>query len=414
MVAAMTPPKKDTPAKKAPDPTPPQRRLLRSPNDRMLFGVAGGLADFLGLDATLVRLGFVVSAFFGGFGVLAYLVMAVVVPENDGSGNPLPLRRPPMWVLIPLGIVALASIPGPLWHLDGGGWWFGGPLWIGLLIFGAVWAFRRLTGRPMQWGRSSDAKSSTKGGPGSEAATKELGSGEPPRLLRLLAIAVLGIAGLATVAALVVVSVWLAATGNGAAVAGVVIALGIAIAAAALTETGRRRVAPWLLGVALVLALPAGAVAAADIHFDGGIGQREYRPTAIADLPQNGYSLGVGQLVVDLRDLPWAKGQTVDLSTELGVGQMIVSVPTSVCVQAHATGKAGELLIRGDKSNGVDPEVDQGAPRSQAPVLKLDSKIQLGQMIVTDEAPSQVTGGNGADYDHNRLSAESQRQVCGL
>jgi phage shock protein PspC (stress-responsive transcriptional regulator) len=417
MVADMSPSKKDTPAKKTPDPTPPQRRLLRSRSDRMMFGVAGGLADYLGIDATLVRLGFVVSAFFGGFGVLAYLAMAVVVPENDGSGSPLPLRRPPIWALILLGFVALAIIP---WHGFHGGWWpgFAGPLWLGILIFGGIWVVQRLRGKPMPWNQASEspAGSASKSAQpkGAEAKTEELRDGSGPRVLRLLGFVVLAMAGVAAVVGVIVVSAWLAATGNVAAVAGLVIALGVGLAAAAFTEDGRRRVAPWLLGIALVLAVPAGAVAAADIHFDGGIGERTYRPTAVADIPTDGYDLGVGQLVVDLRDLPWTKGQTIDVGTKLGIGQMIVSVPSSVCVQAHATGKAGELLIRGDQSDGVDPEVDQGEPRSDAPRLKLDSKIQLGQMIVTDESPSQAEGTHGPDYDHNRLSAESQRAVCGL
>src|SRR5215218_917569 len=72
-----------------------ERRLLRSSSERMLWGVAGGLAQYLRIDPTLVRLGFAVAAFFGGFGLLAYLVMAVIVPQDDGTGQPLRGRRPP-------------------------------------------------------------------------------------------------------------------------------------------------------------------------------------------------------------------------------------------------------------------------------------------------------------------------------
>ena len=79
---------------------------------------------------------------------------------------------------------------------------------------------------------------------------------------------------------------------------------------------------------------------------------------------------------------------------------MIVSVPSQVCVIGHATGKAGELIVAGDVSHGIDPEVDQGTPTTNAPRLDLDADIQLGQMIVTDEAPDQVDD-HGADYDHH-------------
>src|SRR5262249_18609069 len=151
------------------------------------------------------------------------------------------------------------------------------------------------------------------------------------------------------------VSAWAAATGHGTAVAAIVIALGAGIACIAFIRGVDRRVAPWLLALALVLAVPAGAVAAADVHFDSSIGKREYKPTTVADLPSSGYELGTGQLVVDLRDLPWAKGQTITTSAHLGLGQMIVSVPTNVCVVAHATGKVGELVVAGEVSHGVDP-----------------------------------------------------------
>src|SRR4051812_20153418 len=68
----------------------PRRPLLRSRSDRMLWGVAGGLAAHLGFDAILVRIAFVLTTFFGGAGILAYLVLAVALPEDDGDGNPVP------------------------------------------------------------------------------------------------------------------------------------------------------------------------------------------------------------------------------------------------------------------------------------------------------------------------------------
>src|SRR4029077_6951670 len=67
----------------------PRRPLLRSKDDRMVWGVAGGLAAHIGFSATLVRLAFVLLTLFGGAGLLAYLVLAVALPEDDGTGNPV-------------------------------------------------------------------------------------------------------------------------------------------------------------------------------------------------------------------------------------------------------------------------------------------------------------------------------------
>lgn len=60
-------------------------RLTRSRDDRLLGGVAGGLGAFLGLDASLVRLVFVLLAVFGGSGILLYLALWLVVPPADDA-----------------------------------------------------------------------------------------------------------------------------------------------------------------------------------------------------------------------------------------------------------------------------------------------------------------------------------------
>jgi hypothetical protein len=347
--------------------------------------------------------------------VIAYLVMAVVVPEDDGSGQPSESRRPPTWAIILLAIAVLIALPGPFWGWgwgwdNGGGWhWWGffGPLWLIFLIvagFLVVRAMRR--GRPF-FGRRGDGGESTTA---EVSAGEGAGGDEPPRALRAIALAALAIAAICAAFTVAACAAWATATGHGDVVAGVVIAIGVAIAATAFV-TDARRIAPWLLAGALVLGLPAGATAAADIRFDGGIGEREYRPASITELPAEGYDLGVGQLTVDLRDLPWADGQTVSLSTELGLGQLIVSVPPGVCVDADAKGKAGELVVRGEKSDGVDVEIDQSQPQGTAPRLDLSAEIQLGQLIVTDRDPIDVE-------EHDLLESErseelqSEREAC--
>ena len=57
-------------------------RLMRSQTDRVVAGVAGGVAQRFGLNSTLVRLAWVVSVFFGGFGVAAYLILWIALPKG--------------------------------------------------------------------------------------------------------------------------------------------------------------------------------------------------------------------------------------------------------------------------------------------------------------------------------------------
>lgn len=61
------------------------KRLYRSRTDRQLAGVCGGLANYLEIDPTMIRIAFVLLALFGGPGLLLYIIMALVVPEEPTS-----------------------------------------------------------------------------------------------------------------------------------------------------------------------------------------------------------------------------------------------------------------------------------------------------------------------------------------
>jgi phage shock protein PspC (stress-responsive transcriptional regulator) len=75
------------------------KKLYRSRDNVMLAGVAAGLADFLDIDPTIVRLIFAFSIFLGGTGLLVYFVMWMVVPEEPDPSSEVveanqPLRKP--------------------------------------------------------------------------------------------------------------------------------------------------------------------------------------------------------------------------------------------------------------------------------------------------------------------------------
>ena len=59
-----------------------RERLYRSRSDRMIFGVAGGMADWFDLDPSLVRLVWALLILAGGVGLLLYIIAAIVIPEE--------------------------------------------------------------------------------------------------------------------------------------------------------------------------------------------------------------------------------------------------------------------------------------------------------------------------------------------
>lgn len=59
-----------------------EKRLYRSRNQRMLAGVCGGIAEYFNVDPTLIRLGWVIFGVMGGAGLLAYIIAALIIPQE--------------------------------------------------------------------------------------------------------------------------------------------------------------------------------------------------------------------------------------------------------------------------------------------------------------------------------------------
>ena len=58
------------------------KRLYRKRDGRMIAGVCNGLADYFDIDPTIVRLGWLITVFCFGGGVLAYIIAAIVIPNE--------------------------------------------------------------------------------------------------------------------------------------------------------------------------------------------------------------------------------------------------------------------------------------------------------------------------------------------
>ncbi len=71
--------------------TPTYKRLYRARNDKMLAGVCGGLARYLNIDPVAARVLFaVLTIFTWGTGVLAYIMLWIMVPEEPVAVDPWP------------------------------------------------------------------------------------------------------------------------------------------------------------------------------------------------------------------------------------------------------------------------------------------------------------------------------------
>ena len=59
-----------------------EKKLYKSATDKKIAGVCGGLAEYFNVDATLIRLAWVLFSLLGGSGLLAYIIAALVIPDR--------------------------------------------------------------------------------------------------------------------------------------------------------------------------------------------------------------------------------------------------------------------------------------------------------------------------------------------
>ncbi len=58
------------------------KRLYRSSTDQMIAGVCGGIAEYFGVDSTVIRVAWVIFSLMGGSGILAYIIAAILMPKD--------------------------------------------------------------------------------------------------------------------------------------------------------------------------------------------------------------------------------------------------------------------------------------------------------------------------------------------
>jgi phage shock protein PspC (stress-responsive transcriptional regulator) len=324
---------------------PPPRRLYRTRDDRVIAGVCGGIARYFNIDPVLVRVGAVALAFLGGAGLLAYLAAVLLIPKEGESGRP---PEAPSRGLVITGAVLLVVAFCVVLPFRGG--W--GPGW-GLVPLGFVALAGLLVWR---------------------VASGQRPEGDARAVLRAMA---LGLALIAFCVVLAIGAAWASAAGGDGVVAGIVIAAGLALIASAFFGSWAR----WLILPALAVALPAGVVAAANLDVRGGTGEVTYRPASSAEV-HDSYRLGVGHLVVDLRDARLTPGDH-RIKVRLGVGGAELLVAPGVCVSTDNHVGIGGTSVFNRNGGGVDAQwTDERSAPEGTPRVVIDGDVGIGALIV--------------------------------
>jgi hypothetical protein len=169
---------------------------------------------------------------------------------------------------------------------------------------------------------------------------------------------------------------FIAAIGGGTAEAILAIFAGLGLIAAGLVGGPR-----WLLLPAVVLLLPLAVVSAAGIDLHGGLGHRDYRPAAMADLRPE-YRLGAGDLNLDLRGLALPPGRT-NVKLVVGMGDARVRLPEGACSTTDAQIGVGATSLPDRKPHGFDLAIAAApVPAEHRPMVHIDANIGLGYLHV--------------------------------
>jgi phage shock protein PspC (stress-responsive transcriptional regulator) len=368
--------------------------LTRRVEDRMIAGVAGGLADYAGTGATWVRIAFVVLALAGGIGVFIYLLCWLMVPGRDGRrliGANVSGGVQAIGTLLGIGVLALVSAlllsntgsfspPSLLWALA-------------LAVVGVVLLHDDEPPHPV-------ARTPVTARP--RAGRLRL---RPLSALTLLTLAtllmVLGALGLLTNLSIIDMSV-----GSFPALALVIVGVGLVIG----TRWGRSRILV-LIGLLLVPIVAISSVI--DVPLRGAI-STSYRyvtdPVALDDR----YEFLAASTTFDLSEVDFPAG-TTDLSIELGTGAVDVVVPRGITVDVSAHSDAGRVGVFNRFQEGIDLTVDGIFPAKEpeGATLNLNVVAALGSISIRRGYADQRNERRTQKDEHDRRRKERRRDGKG-
>ena len=329
-----------------------QRLLRRSRTDRVAAGVSGGLGEYFGVDPVLFRVLFATSAFFGGAGILAYVIAWAAIPEAgtarapiDGWVAKLRARRVPVWAVVIVGGLILWGAAFS--------WWAPGPTFpvVALIVLAIVFFTRRdlqsPSPEPAEASGAPTTVSLDKGGDPSTQPTwvhdarswfEESRAAARERRRRSFPIRIgVTVALIGTLTSLAIAD----------AISGIQLqwyfwATHAVLAAGILVALVSRRWSWSLVPLIIPAAIGAAAFAGSDASLHDGIGQREWKPVSTTSAD---YRLAFGQGILDLRDLRTTGPARFDIT--LGAGQVRLVVPRTMNVTVRADVHAGDVQVNG-------------------------------------------------------------------
>ena len=393
--------------------------LFRPDEGRWLAGVAAGLALRLEVSPWIVRIGFALLCFAGGLGAILYVAGWLLIPAEgetesiiqNWSGN----GQARQWLGMILVAVAVMILAGQTWFIRGDLAFAVVLIGIGVMLYRGYLRFGDRRRTPASSSGQVAAAASSPAVPG--GGEREPPAGDPPaaptppppREVSFLGRAAVGLAVLA-VGVLGLLDTAIADFRPDfhhyvALVVGVV-ALGLVIGA----WFGRPGGLVVLGSVLLPILLISRFAGLADFTFTTSVSEL-HRPGSV-EAVRGSYRLDVGELTIDLRRVEFA-GRTVELDTEVEIGEIVVRLPADVAAEVRGAVGMGVLRVGDQEHGGIEIERHLTLEGSEG-ALVLDADIGVGRIAVIPERtdhrslgqPEADTGNGSAGIHGGRSGSD--------
>ena len=154
--------------------------------------------------------------------------------------------------------------------------------------------------------------------------------------------------------------------------------IGIGTMLVSSARSGAEQVGLIVAGIALTILLVFGT--AIDIPLGGGVGDRTVRPSAEHIEPE--YERGIGKLTLDLTQVAFgAIDVPLDVRARVGIGQLVVIVPSDAPVQVDARAGIGNVSVYRQEEAGFGAELSVPAPTG-APAIRLEATVGIGEVRI--------------------------------
>jgi phage shock protein PspC (stress-responsive transcriptional regulator)/predicted membrane protein len=386
------------------EPTTSNDPFVRVREGRVLGGVATGIARKFDVPLWLIRLAFVVSAIFGGFGFALYAIAWLAVRDETES-EPIATRLirridgSTGWIGVALIGVAVLIVIDQIGFVRGD---IAAAIVLGvvgvLLYRGELDFSSKPKPTPPTAGATAQSAASTSEGttmtvttPPAPPAVKPPATPKPPRPPKprpepsILGRLTFGLGAIALGAMGVIDT---AVTDIDFTfrhyVSAAMLLTGVGLLIGAFWGRARGLIALGVILTPLVFFSPIG-----ELDYVGTVGERRVSPDRVEDISEE-ISLGAGSLRVDLSDIDFS-GAEVSTSIDIGIGELIVYVPDDVTVDVVGDLGIGELVVFGSTRNGVGLELERRQEGSNGFLdLTLDGGIGSIKVISRSAAPEAI------------------------